>query len=223
VTNTTKNLQLPHIIILGAPGSGKGTQAKFLVDNFDYMHASTGDLLRSEISSGSALGVKLKSIIDQGLLVSDDVVSELLLAHLERNPGRSIIFDGFPRNEAQAQILDKKVLHGLEFLALFINVSDSLIVDRVVNRISCGSCGQIYNAVTKPPRVEDVCDVCGSALKRRTDDNEFTVRERLKVFHANNSGLLKFYTDKNVLFQIDADSLSVDDVRCEIKKVLRVV
>lgn len=193
-----------QLILLGAPGSGKGTQAKRLVTGYSFGHLSTGDLLRSEIQSGSALGVKVTEVMNAGKLVDDQTVLELLNANCDL-VSNSYIFDGFPRNREQAKLLDDHVLKGTDSVAIFFDLDLELLTQRLVNRRTCGGCGEIYNLLYKPPVNEGVCDKCGSSeLKQRKDDNEDTVRTRLSVFSDTIGPILSYYEESGRLCRLDA-------------------
>jgi adenylate kinase len=209
----------PHLIILGAPGSGKGTQASRLIDK-SYKHVSTGDLLRAEIAKGSELGQKVSGIISRGDLVDDKTVMALLKANCDVYKV-SYIFDGFPRNIAQAEMLEAELLKGRKTLAVYFKIDLSILIARVVNRRTCGNCGEIYNLKTKAPQKTDVCDKCGSvgALKQRKDDTEEVVSNRLQIFKDTVDPMLAFYKNKNALLEIDA-SAQEDAVFSSLVKVI---
>lgn len=209
----------PHLIILGAPGSGKGTQAANLVEK-GFKHISTGDLLRSEIAKGTELGQKVSGIISRGDLVDDNTVMALLKANCDVDKV-SYIFDGFPRNIAQVEMLEAELLQGRKTLAVYFKIDLGVLIARVVNRRTCGSCGEIYNLSTKAPRVANVCDKCGSkdSLKQRKDDTEDVVSNRLKIFADSVDPMLAFYKSKGALVEIDA-SKQEKDVFSELEKVI---
>lgn len=209
----------PHLIILGAPGSGKGTQAAKLVEK-GFKHISTGDLLRSEIAKGSELGQKVSGIISRGDLVDDSTVMALLKANCDVDKV-SYIFDGFPRNIAQAEMLEAELLQGRKTLAVYFKIDLGILIDRVVNRRTCGNCGEIYNLATKAPRVADVCDKCGAkdSLKQRKDDTQEVVSNRLKIFADTVDPMLAFYKSKGALVEIDA-SMQESAVTTALEKVI---
>lgn len=209
----------PHLIILGAPGSGKGTQAAKLVEK-GYKHVSTGDLLRSEIAKGTELGQKVAGIISRGDLVDDRTVMALLKANCDVDKV-SYIFDGFPRNIAQAEMLEAELLQGKKTLAVYFKIDLSILVSRVVNRRTCSKCGEIYNMTTKPPRVANTCDKCGAteSLTQRKDDTEEVVSNRLQIFKDTVDPMLAFYKSKGVLVELDA-SKQEKDVFSALEKVI---
>ncbi|MDC0255835.1 nucleoside monophosphate kinase [Bacteriovoracales bacterium] len=205
-----------HLILLGAPGSGKGTQASRIVSELGYLHVSTGDLLRNEIRKESELGKRVSAVINSGQLVDDSLVLELLKANctLEDNV---YIFDGFPRNIEQAKALDNKVLTGHQSKAIYFKLDLGLLTERLVNRRMCKDCGAIYNLVSKAPKKSGVCDNCNSSnLYQRPDDHEDTVKNRLQVFSDTINPVLEFYEGKGDLVVVDA-SQGADDVFGHIK------
>ncbi len=208
-----------NLIFLGAPGSGKGTQAKLMVSECGYNHLSTGDLLRAEVAKQSPLGLKAKEIMKSGALVSDDLVLELLKINCDLDK-HNYVFDGFPRNMAQAKALEEVVLKGHESLAMYFFIDLNLLKERLVNRRACPGCGSIYNLISTPPKAENVCDKCGhKGLVHREDDKEEAVVNRLKVFESTITPVLDYYESKGVLRRVDA-SKRVDEIFSEVKKVL---
>jgi adenylate kinase len=204
-----------HLILIGAPGSGKGTQASRLVSEKAMKHISTGDLLRSEISKGSALGLEVKKVMDAGQLVSDDLVIRLLQANINLSQYQ-YIFDGYPRNIVQAQTLDKEVLRGSSSIAVYFEIDTGKLIERLTNRRTCKNCGAIYNLISKKPKVMGVCDQCGSTeLVQRADDKEEVISNRLKVFKETIDPVLKYYQDLGRLMKVDADE-SVDKIYSQI-------
>jgi len=209
----------PHLIILGAPGSGKGTQAAKLVAH-GFKHVSTGDLLRSEIAKNSELGQKVSGIISRGDLVDDKTVMALLKANCDVDKV-SYIFDGFPRNVIQAEMLEAELLRDKKTLAVYFNIDLSILVDRVVNRRTCDKCGEIYNLATKAPLKSDTCDKCGAhgSLKQRKDDTKEVVTNRLKIFKDTVDPMISFFKSRNELVEIDA-SMAEKDVFDALLKVI---
>jgi len=208
----------PQLILIGAPGSGKGTQAKNLIDNMGYKHVSTGDLLRSEIAKESELGLKVKSILADGNLVDNDTVLELLNANCELD-GFSYIFDGYPRNLEQAEALDSHVLKGANSIAVYFDIDLEILIERIVNRRTAPKSGEIYNLVTRPPKVEGKCDVSGEDLIHRKDDNEDTVRNRMNIFKDNVDPVLAYYESLGRLKRVDAKA-SAPEVYELIEKII---
>ena len=185
-----------RIVLLGAPGSGKGTQAKLLVDKYKIPQISTGDLLRAAVAASSDLGKKAKAAMDAGQLVADDVVLGMIQERLAKSDARSgFILDGFPRNIPQAQALDAmlaRVGQPLQ-LALLVDVDTEVLMKRITGRRTCGACGAIYNIYYSVPRVAGKCDKCGGMLQHRSDDNEPTVRNRLKVYEEQTAPLVSYF------------------------------
>jgi adenylate kinase len=208
-----------HVIFIGAPGSGKGTQASKLVSERGFKHISTGDLLRSEIAKQSPLGLEVKKVMDEGKLVSDDLVIRLLQANINLTAVQYII-DGYPRNLVQAQTLDKEVLKGSPSVAVYFEIDMTKLVERLTNRRTCKTCGAIYNLITKMPKVMGVCDQCGGTdLVQRADDKEEVITNRLKVFQDTVNPVLKHYQDLGRLMKVDAEG-SVEGIFNQISSKL---
>jgi adenylate kinase len=193
-----------RLIFLGAPGSGKGTQAKRVASKYDLRHISTGDILRKAIKEGTPLGLKAKILMDAGELVPDDVILGMIKEELTISP-KGFIFDGFPRTRTQANGLDKILKElGLNISRVVnLDVPDVLIVDRLASRRLCKNCGQEYNLKTKPPKIENICDICGGELYQRPDDNADIITNRLKVYHDKTKPIEEFYRLKGLLAEID--------------------
>jgi adenylate kinase len=201
-----------RLIFLGAPGSGKGTQAKRLARRFDLDHISTGDILRCAIKEQSPLGLRAKTFMDAGELVPDDVILGMIKEELtKRNKG--FIFDGFPRTRAQAGGLETIMRElGLTIdRVINLDVPDSAIVERLESRRLCKVCGQEYNLKTKPSRKEGVCDICGGELYRRPDDTAEVIINRLAVYHEKTRPIEDFYRSRGLLVDIDG-SKGFDEV-----------
>jgi adenylate kinase len=208
---------MKNLIFLGAPGSGKGTQSAIL-KNEGYQHVSTGDLLRSEIASGSDLGKKVKSVMDAGNLVSDDLVVELLKVNLKLDDHK-YIFDGYPRNIEQAKTLNG-IIDGHEYLAVYFKLDTEMLVERITNRRTTKDGKYIYNLKTNPPKVDGVCDVTGEELIQRPDDTEEVVRNRMKVFEDNMRDVISLYRDLGALVEINADQ-DVDSVTKDLMNKIK--
>lgn len=200
----------PQLILLGAPGSGKGTQASRLVSELGYNHISTGELLRKEIKSGSELGQRVQGIMDAGKLVDDNTVLELLNANCDLS-SNAYIFDGFPRNGEQSKLLDEVVIKEASRKAVYFEIDLDMLAARLTNRRTCSGCGEIYNLLSKAPKTEGVCDLCGSSLTQRKDDNEETVKTRLQVFKETIEPVLAHYESTGRLARVDA-SQAPDEV-----------
>ena len=208
----------PQLILLGAPGSGKGTQAAKIVSEFGYDHVSTGDLLRAEIAKQSELGKRVKSIMDAGNLVDDQTVLELLKANCDIS-SNAYIFDGFPRNADQAKALDQVVLGDANAKAIYFKIDLEILVERIANRRIAPKSGRIYNLVSNPPKKEGICDESGEELVHRKDDNEDVVRNRLNVFKETIDPVLDYYKSKGMLIEVDAMS-GQDDVFAQISSII---
>lgn len=210
---------MPQLILLGAPGSGKGTQAARLVSELGYGHLSTGDLLRKEIKSDSVLGKKVQGIMNEGKLVDDQTVLELLNANCDLS-GSSYIFDGFPRNGEQAKLLDDVVLRDAKSKAVYFEIDLDLLAARLTNRRTCSGCGEIFNLLSKAPKVDGVCDKCGGKLAQRKDDNEETVKTRLQVFKDTIEPVLSHYEESGRLARLDA-SRAPDEVFQDLRNITK--
>lgn len=195
-----------NIIMLGAPGAGKGTQAIQLADKYQIPHISTGDIFRANIKQGTELGKKAKTYMDQGLLVPDELVCELVVDRLQKDDcAKGFILDGFPRTIPQAEALTEaldKVGSKIEY-AINVDVPDEKIVARMSGRRACVSCGATYHVVNAPTKVDGVCDKCGEAVTLRDDDKPETVQKRLEVYHEQTQPLIDFYDAKGVVKTID--------------------
>lgn len=195
------------IILLGAPGAGKGTVAATLTEATDFRHVSTGDMLREAVKSGSEVGRKAQSYMEAGTLVPDDVIIGIVRERLEAGrPDDRYMFDGFPRTLEQARLLDEalEALNG-ELKAVFLlEVPEDVLVDRISGRRICRNCGAVYHARNLPPKQEGVCDQCGGELYQRPDDNEETVRNRLSVYSEQTAPLIDYYEQRNLLARVDA-------------------
>jgi adenylate kinase len=185
-----------RIVLLGAPGSGKGTQAKLLIERYHIPQISTGDLLRAAVTAGSPVGKKAKAAMDAGKLVSDQIVLALIRERLRKGDTRpGFILDGFPRNIPQADALDK-LLRSLKKpidLAVLIDVDFDVLLKRLTGRRSCPACGAVFNVHVSAPKVAGRCDACGATLVHRADDNEATITSRLEVFSAQTRPLIDYY------------------------------
>ena len=194
------------IIMLGAPGAGKGTQAKKIADKYQIPHISTGDIFRANIKNGTELGMKAKTYMDQGLLVPDELVVDLVVDRLaQEDCVNGCVLDGFPRTIPQAECLDEALAAKGEAIdyAIDVDVPDENIINRMSGRRACVACGATYHIVHIPTKVEGVCDRCGESLILRDDDKPETVKKRLDVYHAQTQPLIDYYTSKNVLKTVD--------------------
>lgn len=202
------------IIMLGAPGAGKGTQAKMIADKYGVPHVSTGDIFRANIKNGTELGMEAKKYMDQGLLVPDELTVKILLDRVSQPDCKNgYVLDGFPRTIPQAEVLDKALAELGESIdyAIDVDVPDENIVKRMSGRRACVSCGATYHVVHVPPKKEGICDRCGSELILRDDDKPETVKNRLDVYHKQTQPLIDFYTKKGVLKTVDG-TVDMQDV-----------
>ena len=194
------------IIMLGAPGAGKGTQAKMIADKFGIPHISTGDIFRANIKNGTDLGKKAKEYMDKGQLVPDELTVEILLDRVANDDCKNgYVLDGFPRTIPQADVLDKELtkLGDKVDFAINVDVPDENIVRRMSGRRACLKCGATYHIEHIPPKTEGICDKCGSELVQRDDDKPETVQNRLSVYHEQTQPLIEYYDKKNILKSVD--------------------
>lgn len=194
------------IIMLGAPGAGKGTQAKMIAEKFGIPHVSTGDIFRANIKNGTELGMEAKKYMDEGKLVPDELTVKILLDRVAQDDcGSGYVLDGFPRTIPQAKVLDEalaKLGEKIDY-AVNVDVPDENIVRRMSGRRACLKCGATYHVEHIPPKAEGLCDTCGSGLVLRDDDKAETVLKRLQVYHDQTQPLIDFYTEKGVLRTVD--------------------
>ena len=212
-----------NIILLGPPGAGKGTQAKILEQRHGLKQLSTGDMLRAAIAAGTEIGKKAKAIMDRGDLVSDEVIVGIVGERLkQRDVKKGVVFDGFPRTTTQARALDTMLAENGQKLSAVIQmkVDDEELVKRIAGRFTCAKCGKGYHDQYAPPKKTGVCDSCGSTqFIRRPDDNEQTVRDRLKVYNTQTAPLVTYYGQKGNLRVIDGMA-DIAVVTTEIEAVL---
>ena len=210
------------IIMLGAPGAGKGTQAKKIADKYQIPHISTGDIFRANIKEGTELGKKAKSYMDQGQLVPDELTLELIMDRFQ-NPDckNGYVLDGFPRTIPQAEALTEALAKKGETIDYAINVEvpDENIINRMGGRRACLACGSTYHIVYAPTRVEGICDRCGEKLVLRDDDKPETVKNRLNVYNNQTQPLIEYYTRQGKLAEVDGTQ-SMEDVFNAIVKIL---
>lgn len=197
-----------RIILVGAPGAGKGTHAKILSKRFRVAHIATGDLLRSHVQSGDALGKRAKAVMDRGELVPDDLVIQMIEERLAQADAKEgFILDGFPRTLEQARALDR-LLETLQLkldAALDFAVTEQMVIRRLSGRRVCLNCGMSFHVRNIPPKRDGICDTCGKALVQRKDDEPATILERLKVYQKNTAPLIEYYRSKKLLYQVDGD------------------
>ena len=212
-----------NIILLGPPGAGKGTQAQRLMERYGMRQLSTGDMLRAAVKAGTPVGLQAKSVMESGGLVSDDIVSALIsdeLAALDADTG--VIFDGYPRTAPQAEALDGILSHHGRSLdhVIELNVDEDALVDRITGRYTCASCGKGYHDRYELPVQAGVCDKCGGTeFKRRPDDNEETVRNRMAEYRAKTAPILPIYEARGIVSRVDGMA-AIDDVTAALASIL---
>jgi adenylate kinase len=210
------------IIMLGAPGAGKGTQAKMIADKYQVPHVSTGDIFRANIKEGTELGKEAKTYMDKGLLVPDELTVKILLDRVAKEDCKNgYVLDGFPRTIPQAEVLDKALSEMGDAIdyAIDVEVPDENIVRRMSGRRACLACGATYHIVHVPPKKEGICDRCGKELVLRDDDKPETVKNRLEVYHDQTQPLIDFYTKKGILKTVDGTQ-DMNDVFAAIVTIL---
>jgi adenylate kinase len=211
-----------NIILLGPPGAGKGTQAARLEAMRGMIQLSTGDMLRAAVAQATPVGLKAKAIMEAGELVSDAIVSALIGERLDAIADKGAIFDGYPRTRAQAEALDLLLAERGRSLdhVIELEVDEEALVKRITGRFSCAKCGAPYHDTFKLPRIEGICDVCGShEFKRRPDDNEQTVRTRLAEYRAKTAPILPYYEERRLVRRVDGMA-PVEDVSAAIDAIL---
>jgi adenylate kinase len=211
-----------RLVLLGAPGAGKGTQAKKLIDKYGIPQISTGDLLRAAVAAGTALGKEAKSFMDKGELVPDRVVLGMVEERLKQDDcKKGYILDGFPRNTVQAEALDKMLgAMGMSLsAALSVDVPLEDLMKRLTGRRTCKACGQMYNIYFNAPKKEGACDKCGGELFQRDDDKEETIKKRLDVYSAQTAPLIDYYRNKGILSSVNGTG-SIDEIFAEVCKSL---
>ncbi len=198
-----------RLILLGAPGAGKGTQAKLLEKVLNLKHVSMGDILREEMKNGTPLGVEVKGFVESGGLVPDDVVTRIIENRLEDDTfaPRGYLLDGFPRTRKQAEDLDdivKKVGQPIDYVVC-MDVDSEIVIQRLTGRRVCRGCGALYHTVNMPSKQEDVCDSCGGELYQRVDDNEETICKRINVYLESTAPIIDYYEAKGILLKADGN------------------
>ncbi len=210
------------IIMLGAPGAGKGTQAKQIAAKYEIPHISTGDIFRANIKNGTELGKKAKEYMDQGALVPDELTCDLVMDRIaQKDCERGFVLDGFPRTIPQAEALTNalnKIGQAMDY-AIDVDVPDENIVNRMSGRRACVNCGATYHIVFNPTKVEGVCDTCGNATVLRNDDKPETVQNRLSVYHEQTQPLIDYYKEQNILKTVDGTQ-TMNEVFADIVAIL---
>ena len=211
-----------YIILLGAPGAGKGTQAEMLRERVGLAHISSGDLFRENVSKQTPLGKLAKSYMDKGELVPDAVTIQMVMDRIARpDCARGVVFDGFPRTEAQAKALDDALAKDGKRIgaALLVSVRDELLIQRLTARWVCPTDGAVYNLLSNPPKVAGRCDRDGSALEQRNDDKPDTVRRRLAVYYTQTQPLIEYYRAAGLLREIDGER-DIEKVQSDVVKAV---
>lgn len=211
-----------RLVFLGAPGTGKGTQARRLAERFGLTPMSSGDTLRAEIALDTQIGRQAAQYVQSGTLVPDEIVTGVMLEAIRRlPPGQGFILDGFPRTVAQAEALEAGLAsRGMRLDAVIdFRIDESLLLQRLVNRRVCSRCGAAYNLVFLPPRVAGICDACGGELVRRADDREEVVATRLRTYELQTAPLIDFFEHRGLLRSVDA-ARSADEVFCQLVGVI---
>lgn len=217
---------MKNIIFIAPPAAGKGTISAKVCAEYNIPHISTGDLLRDEIAGGTKLGMQIKSSMARGEFVSDDVITKLLKKRLSsKDAKKGFILDGYPRNIKQADIYND-LLKELSYdmgVVIFLDIDKEVAMKRALSRIVCSKCGMSYNLINKElsPVKEGICDVCGSSLKTRSDDNEETFIKRFDTYIKETYPLIEYYKNKNNLVEINVTNMSLDDLFNEVKKVIK--
>ncbi|MCJ7855264.1 adenylate kinase [Lachnospiraceae bacterium NSJ-143] len=198
------------LVLIGAPAAGKGTQARKLISKYSLAYISTGDMLREEVAKGTELGLKVKSVMASGSLVSDDLIIAIVKERIKADDCKNgFILDGFPRTVVQAEKLDELI--GNIDKAIYINCPDSALLERITARETCPKCGASYNKISVPSKVSGVCDVCGEKLTQRKDDTVEAGKARLETFHKQSEPLVAYYKNQGRLFEVDG-MIGIDNV-----------
>jgi adenylate kinase len=207
------------VILLGAPGSGKGTQSKELASKYGFVHLSTGDIFRAEIANKTALGQKVEGILKSGKLVPDAITVEIVAAKLEA--GKKYLLDGFPRNVEQAQALDKILKDHKSQVdsVVLLDLPHAEAMKRLTSRRVCSKCGAVYNELSKPSKALGVCDACGGKVEQRPDDSEATAQKRLMVFEDLTQPLISYYKAEGVFQQVNA-AQKPEQVTADLNKII---
>lgn len=209
-------MTIQKLVLIGPPGCGKGTQAESLRDHFKLTHISSGNVLRDEVKRGTDFGKKIKEFMDRGEIGPVELITEVILNHVDETCPDAFLFDGFPRALYQAEELKKR--HNLD-AAILITVPESSIVKRIIGRRTCSECGNVYHVTANPPAQEGICDNCGSQLIQRKDDNKATVTRRIEVYNTQTAPVITFYQKEGILKEVKGDG-TPDEVLENILKKL---
>jgi adenylate kinase len=211
-----------RVILFGAPGAGKGTQADILEEKYGYKKISTGDLIRAEVAAKTKIGLEVKAIMEKGELVPDKTIIRILKKRLNQDDieqANGYIMDGFPRTRPQAEELSR--METDHEVVIYLNIIDEdVVVRRLMSRLTCSSCGAIFNVENNPPKKAGQCDFCAGPLRQRADDNEDTIRNRISVYKQQTQPVINYYREKGLLHEIDASG-PAEDVGKKIGQVMR--
>jgi len=212
------------LVLLGAPGAGKGTQCKSIVERYNLLHLSSGDILRQERAEGTELGKKAQDYMDSGALVPDGIIIEMMAKAIEKAPAAGFVLDGFPRTVNQASELDKALFSRGQKIDAVLNleIEDQVVTKRITGRRSCPKCGAVYHIENLKPKTEGICDKDGTKLVQRPDDTEQVLANRLKNYHQQTEPLVDYYKKNNTVYDFDADR-DPDDVRASMFEKLDVL
>ena len=211
-----------NLLIIGAPGAGKGTMSDLILKNFDIVHVSTGDMLREAVKNKTEIGLKAQEYMNAGALVPDEIINGIIVERLSKDDiNKGFLFDGYPRNVAQAESLSKILadLNKKIDAVINLNVEDEVLIKRITGRRLCPKCGAIYNIYYTAPQVEGKCDKCGEELTQRKDDNVDSLKVRLEEFHHNTQPVIEYYDKANIVKNINADQ-DINLVFEDVKKAL---
>ena len=211
-----------NLLIIGAPGAGKGTMSDLLINTYHLVHVSTGDMLRAAVKAGTPVGLKAQEYMNKGALVPDEVIHDIIVERLSQDDIKSgFLFDGYPRTIAQAQDLDQILKEiGLKIDAVInLNIEDDELIKRITGRRLCPTCGEIFNIYYKAPAKEGICDKCGAELITRKDDNLESLTVRLQEYHKNTQPVIEYYEKAGLVANVDAKQ-GVDEVFGDIRKLL---
>jgi len=213
-----------RVVLLGAPGAGKGTQCMRIVDKYRLKHLSSGDILRQERAAGSKLGSKAETYMDSGTLVPDDLIVAMMSEAIRKVSGEGFVLDGFPRTVNQAGELDKALASNGDKIDVVLNlqIDDELVLDRMTGRRSCPTCGAVYHIKNLKPKVDGICDKDGDSLVQRPDDNAEVVARRLKTYHSQTEPVVGYYKANNTVYDIDA-GISADETSALVFEKLDVL
>jgi len=212
------------VVLLGAPGAGKGTQCKSIVERYNLLHLSSGDILRQERAEGSELGKKAQGYMDSGALVPDEIIIEMMAKAIEKAPVAGFVLDGFPRTVNQAIELDKALVASGQQIDAVLNleIDDRVVTRRITGRRSCPECGAVYHIKNLKPKTKGICDKDGTRLVQRSDDTEEVLANRLETYHQQTEPLVDYYKKNSTIYDFDADR-NPDDVRASMFEKLDVL